>query len=432
MTASAFISRAETGLQRFATPNQAVSSRASQSEIILDLSRLFSRVLHPTPTGVDRVEMAYAQGLLRRVPDRLRFAAIHPSGIHGRLPPAAAVDFIHLTAERWQEEGQRETALRRWRRAATACMTLLPRPSPAEDGQRIYLKCSPRGLEQRGLIGRVLEAEQARFVPFVHDLIPIEYPEYARPDGARLLRRKLQTITALASAIIVNSEATKQSLVSHLETRGRSARVCVAPLGTSLELASVDGIGEGCAVPARPYFVAVATIEPRKNHLLLLHVWRRFIAMMKPDEIPKLILVGRRGWENEMVLDLLDRTPGFPGIVEERSRVSDRELIPLIRDARALLMPSFAEGYGLPVADAFTLGTPVIASDLPAHREVGNDAADYLDPLDGIGWLNAVLDYTRPDSPRRSAQIERIGKWRRPLWDAHIRTILDFIAEVQK
>ncbi len=432
MTVSAFISAAGTGPQRLAARSQAVNSWTSPSEVILDLSRLFSRILHPTPTGVDRVELAYAQGLLRLIPDRLSFSAIHPSGIHGRLPTAAAIDFIHLTAERWQDEGQSETALRRWRRAAITCLTLLPRPSPVKDGKRIYLKCSPRGLEQRRLIRHVLDVEQARFIPFVHDLIPLEYPEYARPDGAQLLRRKLQTITALASGVVVNSEATKRALQSHLESCGRSVPVCVAPLGTSLELASVEQAEQNFARPAKPYFVAVATIEPRKNHLLLLHVWRRFIATMRRDDIPKLILVGRRGWENEMVLDLLDRTPGFSGIVEERSRVPDRELIPLIAGARALLMPSFAEGYGLPVADALALGTPVIASDLPAHRETGRDAPEYLDPLDGPGWLNTVMDYVRSDSPRRTAQIKRIRTWQRPTWEAHLRTLLAFIAEIQK
>ena len=59
------------------------------SEIILDITRLLSRVLHPTPTGVDRVEMAYARGLLATIPERLRFAAVHPSGLYGRLPRKA-------------------------------------------------------------------------------------------------------------------------------------------------------------------------------------------------------------------------------------------------------------------------------------------------------------------------------------------------------
>ncbi len=429
MTVSAFTIGKDISPGRSHRPNRAVASQASEHEIILDLSRLLSRVLHPSPTGVDRVEMAYAQGLLRRVPDRLAFSAIHPSGLHGRLPTSAAVDFIHLAAERWKNEGQGETTLRRWRRAATACIRLLPKATPRPDRRRIYLHCSTRGLERHGAIATILHREQASFLPFVHDLIPLEYPEYARPAGAALFQRKLTTIIDLASGIIVNSDATKRVLLTHLTRSSRSIPICVAPLAPSFD---DDAIANGSApAPSRKsYFLAVATIEPRKNHLLLLHLWRRFSETMKRDDIPKLILVGRRGWENEMVLDLLDRAPGLSGLVEERSRVRDRELVSLIRGARALLMPSFAEGYGMPVAEALALGTPVIASDLPALREAGGDVPDYLDPLDGTAWLRAIDDYAQPSSRRRSAQLARLMLWQPMTWVAHLSSVIDFLREV--
>jgi glycosyltransferase involved in cell wall biosynthesis len=432
MTVSAFMSGEDFSLGRSQGPSRAAASHTSQQEIVLDISRLLSRVLHPTPTGVDRVEMAYAQGLLRLAPDRLLFSAIHLIGFHGRLETTAAVDFIHSTAERWKSEGQGETTLRRWRRAVAACMRLMPVAPPRHDGQRIYLHCSARGLERYGAIANILARERARFVPFVHDLIPLEYPEYARPAGAALFQRKLKTVTTLASGILVNSEATKRALLRHLARSSRTIPICVAPLGVSF---GDDAVANEFSIPtpeAKPYFLAIATIEPRKNHLLLLHLWRRLSESMKRENIPKLILVGRRGWENEMVLDLLDRAPALSGIVEERSRVPDRELVSLIRGARALLMPSFAEGYGMPVADALALGTPVIASDLPAHRETGCDVAEYLDPLDGATWIQAISDYALESSLRRSTQLLRLKGWQASSWNTHLATVLDFITEAQR
>lgn len=397
-------------------------------EIVLDLSRLLSRVLHPTPTGVDRVEMAYALGLLRLVPEQLAFSVVHPIGAHGRVSRAAAIEFLHLTEERWQDEGHDETVRRRWQRAATACLKLFPRPQRRVARSRVYLHCSSRGLERRGVIEQLLQREQARFIPFVHDIIPLEHPEYARPSGAALFRRKLSTIVALASGILANSEATKRAIVPFLGASGRSVPVRALPLGVP----DAQGAGEP-ADPGRiekPYFLAIATIEPRKNHLLLLHLWRRMIATMAPETVPRLVLVGRRGWENEMVLDLLDRTPSFNGIVEERSRVTDRTLGDLTRGARAVLLPSFSEGYGLPVAESLALGAPVIASDLPALREAGGDVPEYLDPLDGSAWLRAILDYAPSTSARRDAQLSRLERWRSPSWDAHLRGALGFVAEI--
>ncbi len=395
--------------------------------ILLDLSRLLSRVAHPTPTGVDRVEMAYAMGLQRLAPERLAFVACHPAGWHGRLPRSAALDFLHLTAERWEKHGQTETLTTRWRRAAEACLALTPRPTAKPGLQpQAYLHLSSRGLERRSMLARCLRREHARFIPFIHDLIPLEHPEYARPRGAALFARKLAVATDLAAGALCNSEATARALTSYLAARDRSMPICALGLGASFQAASP----QPTAPFSRPYFVALGTIEPRKNHLMLLHIWRRLIEQLGPERTPQLLLVGRRGWENEMVLDLLDRTPSFKGVVRELSRVPDQALRTLLPQARAVLIPSFAEGFGLPVVEALAMGAPVVASDLPALREAGGGAPDYLDPLDGAAWIEAIQAYADPQSPRRPAQLQRLRAWRPPTWDGHLWRALDFIDEV--
>jgi glycosyltransferase involved in cell wall biosynthesis len=405
--------------------------KAEAPELVLDLSRLLSRVLHASPTGIDRVEMAYASGLLRLVPDRLSFAAVHPSGLHGRLPRNAAIDFLGLTADRWEREGPGGSRIGAWGRAVADCWALAPSlaPPPRSPPQRVYLHLSPRGLERQRLFRRALRREQARLVAFVHDIIPLEHPEFVRPGGSALFLRKLATVFALAAGILVNSEATKTALTTLVDTGRRAPPIRVARLGVSQPWSTPAAAP---AVAAGPYFVALGTIEPRKNHLLLLHLWRRLLTTLGRENTPQLVLVGRRGWENEMVLDLLDRTPGFAGVVHERGRMSDADLRPLIQGARAVLMPSFSEGYGLPVAEALALGVPVIASDLPALREAGGGVPDHLDPLDGPAWTAAILDYAQPQSPMRAEQMIRLGGWRPPTWDEHLRTALSFISEVAR
>src|SRR5262249_22987080 len=156
-----------------------------------------------------------------------------------------------------------------------------------------------------------------------------------------------------------------------------------------------------------PYFVCVGTIEARKNHLLLLNLWRR-LATEFGVQAPLLVLVGQRGWEIENVVDLLERCPALRGIVIEHNAMSDAELVPLFRGACAVLQPSFAEGFGFPLIEALALGVPALCSDIPALRETGGSVPEFLDPLDGPGWRAAVLDYIEPGSPRRVAQIERL------------------------
>jgi glycosyltransferase involved in cell wall biosynthesis len=398
-----------------------------ERQLLLDLSRLISRApLHPTPTGVDRVEMAYAQELLRRSPSRLAFTA-QSLAWRGRLPAEAARRFLSRTARRWDGAEPLAGDAGGGLEALWAAFGLTPSPWRGEVATgSVLLQLSPSGLERTAQIRRFLRRERARFVPFVHDLIPLDYPEYARPRGAAKCRRKLATVTALADGVLVNSHATARALAPYLAAAGRRVPVHVAPLAPSLPKPPRPAQAPAGA----PYFVMLGTIEPRKNHLLMLNIWRRLAQELGPQRLPRLVLIGRRGWENENILDLLDRNEILRGVVEERGRLPDREASALIGAARALLMPSFAEGYGLPVAEALSLGTPVIASDLPALREAGGLAAEYLDPLDGAAWRAAILDYAEPDSERRGRQLARMTGWRPSTWTAHVAGVMDFLDEI--
>lgn len=393
-------------------------------DILLDISRLLSRVRHHTPSGVDRVEMAYARGLLGHYGDRLQFAAVHPFGRYGRLPHDRAIRFLDAMEQRWTaEEGKAKP--RSIGDVLPTLLGLLPRkPHPIGDGA-IYVQSSPHHLTKPALVRRILERERAQFLCFVHDLIPIEYPEYARPNGAALHRRRIDTIVRAADGIVVNSAATGQSLRPWLIREDRHPDVRVALLGTQ---AIPDAEPERSA---KPYFLCIGTIEPRKNHLLLLHLWRHMAETLPPNAVPKLIIVGRRGWENEQVIDMLERCPALQGHVEERNGCSDQRLSALLRGARALLLPSFAEGYGMPVAEALSVGIPVICSDLPAMREAGGTAPDFLDPLDGPAWQAHILDHF-VQGPRHVAQMGRISQWHSPTWAEHMAIVCEAIDALQR
>jgi len=179
----------------------------------------------------------------------------------------------------------------------------------------------------------------------------------------------------------------------------------------------------------RPYFVVLGTIEPRKNHLLLLNLWTRLASMMPAP--PRLLVIGHRGWENEQVIDMLERSRRLRGLVEEHSGLSDAQVGALLCGARALLLPSFAEGFGLPLAEALASGIPAICSDIPVFRELGRDAPEYLDPLDLQNWSKAVVDYSHPDSPRRAAQMERLTCWQAPSWSDHFSTVEQLLIELE-
>jgi glycosyltransferase involved in cell wall biosynthesis len=118
--------------------------------------------------------------------------------------------------------------------------------------------------------------------------------------------------------------------------------------------------------------------------------------------------------------------------VVEHATCGDEELVNILRHARALLYPSFIEGFGLPIAEALSLGAPVIASDLPVFREFAGDVPEYVDPLDGRRWRELIEDYARPDSARRAAQIKRVPMFTAPTWAQHFEKVDQLVAELNR
>ena len=400
--------------------------------VILDVSRFLACGRRRAPSGIDRVEAAYAAKWLAATPADATFCARGPWGGYAAVPRSLVADFSAALTMAWAggpgAEASRQSALRLGRLALLRVAVARGRARlanvMARERRSLFLLVSHRLMEKPEPIDE-LRAAGAAFIPLVHDLIPATHPEYARPGVAMQHLRRLETVASLAAGIIVNSAATGAVLQPHLVRQADPPDLVVAPLGIEMPAPAADVP----AMPAEPYFVSIGTIEPRKNHLLLLHLWRDFAAKWGPAA-PRLVLVGRRGWENENVLDLLERCTLLRGLVSEAGSLSDPAVAALLAGSRALLFPSFAEGYGLPLAEALAAGAPAICSDLPALREVGGDIPEYLDPLDGSGWRRMVLDYAGPDSRARAAQLARLRGWSAPGWNDHFDAVDGMLTRV--
>ncbi len=400
--------------------------------IALDLSRLLSRAGRGTPTGIDRVELAYAEHLVADGASSC-FTALTASGRLGLLPQRAAEQLIAAIGAEWggtldppypdrqvrQIARQVRIGLLAGRERALLSQLRTAKARP------VYLLVSHHHLERSGLIARLKERSAARFICLVHDLIPIEFPEYAKPGQAEHHLRRIETAARFADAVIVNSRVTRDALQPHLDRAGRAPPVLVAPFGADLPAARVEGEPRF----ERPYFVYVSTIEARKNHLLLLNLWR-WMATDLGERTPLLVLVGARGWETENVVDMLERCPVLRGAVIEHNALPDAEMVRLLKGARALLLPSFAEGFGFPLIEGLELGVPALCSDIAALRETGGPVPEFFNPLDGPGWRAAILDYAASRSPRREAQLARLARWEPPRWEDHFAIVDRFIAQV--
>lgn len=272
-----------------------------------------------------------------------------------------------------------------------------------------------------------LATRKCRTIVFVHDLIPIQFPEYSHPREKHRHTQRMRNTVRHAAAIIVNSECTASALRSFAQTQGLPCPpILVNPLGHDLPHPDESHLPHALR---KPYFVVLGTIEPRKNHLLLLTLWRE-MAVRLGDRTPQLVVVGRRGWECEQVVDMLERCETIHPHLLELNNASDELVAALIKEARALLMPSFAEGFGMPVQEALAWGIPVITTPLPAIREFAGDVPEYAEPHDGCRWLELIESYARTDSPQRDAQLERLGGFRDTRWRDHFAKLEEFLASL--
>lgn len=409
--------------------------------VLFDVSRLLSRTERRVPTGVDRVCLAYAEWLLDHPDVEMRAVRC----LDDRLV-AVDDDWFRACARRMREQWSgaffdRSPTDHEARLLAAVRSPVRPgasviSPPPATDAKpsrlrvvKQYFRSRRRAETPEGdlyfNVGHTslntpdilagLQAAGVRPVVMIHDLIPITHPEFCRPGDGPKHERRVRNALAHAGQIIVNSHYTAFELSAFARREGLQAPpIEVAHLGLEPVFRA-----PAPAAPAPPYFLHVGTIEARKNLAFLLTLWRRLEERMG-DAAPRLVLIGRYGWENEAVLDHLERSPNLRGLVHQAANLPDQALAELIRGARALLAPSAVEGFDLPAVEASALGVPLIASDIPVHRELVPHAL-LIDPLDGPGWVSALEAATRvapatpppysaPDWNQHFARVaERVG-----------------------
>jgi glycosyltransferase involved in cell wall biosynthesis len=381
--------------------------------VVIDATRLTWRVLcGRIPTGIERTSLAYVE----RYQDEAQALLVWQCFALLLSPAASRRLWKLLLAPRWPSRASLALVVLRGAIAGLATFRRVRGD--------ILLNTGHLGLEGR-LYRLVLRLYRFRPVFFIHDLIPITHPEYVLPGHAERHAIRIRTALELGVALIANSRATLAELTTHAaKIRVAVPAAVTAPLASGLKRAAPGG-----RPLAGPYFVILGNIEARKNHLLLLQVWRQLVARLGAAT-PRLVIIGQRGWECENALDLLERCEPLRGFVIEHSNCRDPEVQDYLQHARALLYPSFAEGFGIPVIEALSIGVPVVVSDLPAFREVGGEVPEYIDPLDGKRWAEVVTDFARPDSPLRAAQLERLSRFREPTWPEHFAIVDEFLGRL--
>ncbi|NKX45118.1 glycosyltransferase family 4 protein [Roseibacterium sp. KMU-115] len=389
------------------------------------MTRLVTRAGRGVLTGIDRVELAYLRHLLAAdapdtryllrstrghlLLDRRGGARLADLAAGGALP--ARGDLLSRLIGKGSNPRHRvESALRPV--AVDRCLPSgLPRMLRRSGGALTYLNTGHANLSEATL-GALGADPRVRVAVLIHDLIPIAHPDLVAEDMPARFAGRLGWVRAHADLVICNSAATAAELSAHWGDGAPRPPAVVAPLG-------LDPAPRGAGPRDPLHFVMLGTIEPRKNHALILAVWERLAEALPADRMPNLHVIGPTGWRVEALMARLARHPLTGRSIHLHGALPEAAVQDHLARAVALLFPSLAEGYGYPPLEAALAGALPICSDLPVFRETLGKSAVYLDGTDAYPWLETIKKHVlgtevlptlpAPVAPRWGAHFDTVG-----------------------
>lgn len=254
-----------------------------------------------------------------------------------------------------------------------------------------------------------------RQVVTLHDLVPMDHPEWLNPRFAAWYRFLTPRLVQRVRGVLTVSEFTKQRIIAHCPEAESKTHVVhnavdarFRPIGTDL----VEQVRKRMGIPSGHYFLALGSLEPRKNLSRLLQAWVT-IQVQIPDDV-WLVIAGAQG--RGLVFGEVS-FENLPPRVHLTGHVPDELLPALYSGAIAAPYLSLYEGFGLPPLEAMACGTPVLTSNVTSLPEVVGDAALMVEPYDveaiADGLKRLVEDFFLRDELRRKG-LERAKRFN---WD---------------
>lgn len=391
---------------------------------LIDLTRLVSRLGRGPLTGIDRVEAAYLQQFLSQdaplfglVRSRIGYLLLDRQGCAALLSAQnGAMDLpkigpIARFLARDPRRSMAESMARKLAIARSPAFLLVNLLRKLPSGL-IYWNLGHVNLTAQTLSG--LRKAKIKIAVLIHDTIPLDHPEFCRPQTVAPFARKIAVTARYADWVVHVSTDARHKTERHFAAFGRVPAGVTAHLGVAIVKAEPKAEPKSAQ---RPYFVVLGTIEPRKNHAFLFDLWDQ---MDGGDTTPQLWVIGSKGWASADVFAKMDRLIAR-NLVVHHPNLDDAAAMAALQGAQGLLFPSLAEGFGLPPAEAAALGRPVIANDLPVIREVMGEFAVYLDVADRYSWGVAIGQLWRNE--KRMEHPEYIP----PNWSQHFNITLTMI-----
>jgi glycosyltransferase involved in cell wall biosynthesis len=285
---------------------------------------------------------------------------------------------------------------------------------------------------KRSYLYPILKQNGVKIVTQIYDLIPITDPQFCHENTCANFMVYVGANLKYADLIVTSAQTTVDVLNDMTDRIGIDRKnAAVVKLSSdfakkSLSGGAVDPEVEKVAGSSR-YILMLGTIEPRKNHSLLIDALESGLA----DCGVKVIFAGRIGWNVKELEKRIKSHPMFGKKLFFFEKPDDVTVDYLYKHAFAVAFPTFNEGFGLPMIEAFMRGTPVIASDIPVLHEVAGDYADYFDPHSKDDLIRCVKELLSSEE-KYAAKKARLKEYVPYTWDEAAEDMLRAVISVNE
>ena len=283
---------------------------------------------------------------------------------------------------------------------------------------------------KRSYLLPILKRQGVRIVALIHDIMEITHYQYFTAHFTYTFMEYIGAHLQYADTIIVDTNASRVILKQFAQKVGiEHVDVAVAYMGADFQKKadkeepvqnSVQKIAE-----KRKYILMVGTIEPRKNHQLVLDAYDRGLGKLGYN----IIFAGIIGWNSETFLKNLRNHPMYGKRLFHISNATNTDLDYLYKHAKLVAFPTHMEGFGLPLVEALERGVPVIATDIDVLKETGGEYCYYFKDNDVKGFVNCVKQVER-DNDNYCHKREMLKTYRPTTWDETADIMMNVLRDV--
>lgn len=273
-----------------------------------------------------------------------------------------------------------------------------------------------------------------QIVQVIHDMGPIMIPQFSGAGGAggstETFPKYCREILPICELVLCVSKNTKREVAQWLKDQKlRVPRMEVFRLGDDFQVAKAeeptDEVFKAAKLKGNPYLLAVCTIEARKNHALLYYVYK--LARERGVDLPKIAIVGRRGWGTEEIYTIMTNDPAVKDKFVFLHGKSDQELSWLYNHCLFTVFPSFYEGWGIPIAESVARGVPCLCSNTTSMVEIAEGYVDHFSPASADECLAAIRRLLVPKN--LEAARKRAEGYKQFSWDSSFEQVIKYLED---